>query len=93
MSKNEITRRAIARAITALPIFAATAARASAAAATSATSRNEQAAQPHPAPAQAAASGEVSPLQKAHDKVRQTSDKLRAIDVAMTVEPAFTFRA
>jgi hypothetical protein len=92
MSKNGITRRAIARAITALPIVAATAARASAATAASATSRNEQAVQPPPTPAQAA-TGEVSSLQKAQDNVRKTSEKLRAIDVAMTVEPAFTFRA
>jgi len=91
MSKNEITRRAIARAITALPILAATAARASATAVASAALRNGQTVQPA-APAQAAA-GEANPLQKAHDQVRQTSEKLRALDVAMTVEPAFTFRA
>jgi len=93
MFKNEITRRAIARAITVLPIAAATAARASAAAAAPVTSRNEQAASTPPAPAQTAPTGESSPLQKAHDNVRKTSEKLRAIDVAMTVEPAFTFRA
>jgi hypothetical protein len=92
MSKNEITRRAIARAFTALPIAAATAARASATVVASAALLNEQTVQLAPAAAQAAA-GEANPLQKAHDQVRQTSEKLRAIDVAMDVEPAFTFRA
>jgi len=88
MHKNGITRRAIARAFTALPIAAATVAQASAVAG---AVKNEQTAQP--APVQPAAAGEANPLQKAHDQVRQTSEKLRAIDVAMTVEPAFTFRA
>jgi hypothetical protein len=89
MSNKELTRRAISLAITALPIAAATAARASVAGAASTTSRNEQAAPP----AQLARTAEASTLQKAQDKVRETSEKLRALDVAMTVEPAFTFRA
>lgn len=80
MSSNLFTRRAIARAITSLPIAAAVGA---------GCTETMIAAPETPQTATA----EAGPLKKAQDNVRQTADKLRAIDVPMSVEPAFIFKA
>jgi len=86
MSSRGVTRRAIARAITTLPIAAAAAKAGRAATAGGLSEQDAKAASGSEVP-------EPNALKKAQDNVRQTGEKLRAIEVPMNVEPAFTFRA
>lgn len=71
------TRRELAGLLTALPLAA----------------QSDPPTQKHPPTAAQPSSAAADSLAKANDEVRQTGEKLRAIDVPMDLEPAFQFKA